>query len=288
MTLRHALVLMALSTGVVVAACGGRRGVSGQISAPDRGRATSAVASSPDEQARCEYKGREDREVSETAGPGALLPNVRRVFQIVGQGEDRRRVLVCREVDTNLDGVKDVVRTFNDKGEALHEEADANYDGKVDTWVTFVAGRMSQEAIDNDGDGQPDTWKYYSALDSSGREPDPTAPVRLSRIQRDTNRDGKPDVWEFYDRGRLERMGVDIDFDGKVDRWDHDEVVRRAADAAEKAAQRSEGAVKQGDQADAGAPASGEADGGAQGEGAGAGAGADAGAGATGKRKKGR
>ena len=40
------------------------------------------------------------------------------------QGADRQRILVCREIDTNLDGIKDVVRTFNEKGEALREEAD--------------------------------------------------------------------------------------------------------------------------------------------------------------------
>ena len=47
-------------------------------------------------------------------------------------------VIICREIDTNLDGVKDIVRTYNEKGESLHEQADTNYDGRIDTWITFA------------------------------------------------------------------------------------------------------------------------------------------------------
>lgn len=215
---------------VLGAACG-KKVPNGQIAAADRGRAQSGPGAAFDDRSRCEYRGREDRETSETAGPGALLPNVRRVYQVVGQGDERRKVMVCREIDTNLDGVKDVVRTFNDKGESLREEADSNYDGRIDTWITFSSGRMSQVALDLDHDGRPEEWKYYVG-------------GQLSRIQRDTNRDTKPDVWEFYVRGQLERMGVDVDQDGHVDRWDHDEVTRRTQDLAERAAEASAGAAR--------------------------------------------
>jgi hypothetical protein len=177
-----------------------------------------------DDHSRCEYKGHPDREVVETAGPGALQPNVRRVYQMVGTGESIHKVIMCREIDTNLDGIKDIVRTYNEKGESLHEEADTNYDGRVDTWITFGAGRMVKEELDTDFDGNPDVWKYYTG-------------GQLSRIQRDTNRDGKPDRWEFYTNGKLERMGVDLDGDGHVDRWDHDEIARLAAEAQQAAEQ---------------------------------------------------
>ena len=168
---------------------------------------------STDDQARCQWEGRADREVSETTAAGAYQPNIRRVYQIIGEGTDRRKVLACREVDTNLDGVKDVMRTFNDKGEAMREEADTDYDGRVDSWATFSNGRVAKQELDTNQDGKADTWKFYL----NGK---------LSRIQRDTNHDGKPDVWEIYVRGRLERAGVDIDFDGRVDRWDRDEMAR--------------------------------------------------------------
>ncbi|KYF63674.1 hypothetical protein [Sorangium cellulosum] len=184
-----------------------------------------------DDRSMCEWKGRADREASETAGPGAIQPNVRRVWQIVGTGEDRHRALVCREIDTNFDGVKDVVRRYNDKGESLHEESDANYDGRIDTWLTFANGRLAEVRIDSDHDGNPDEWKYYSG-------------GKLARIKRDTNRDGKPDVWEIYRMGRLERMGVDIDADERVDRWDHDNELRRRLEDDERRKEEEAAAKK--------------------------------------------
>jgi len=175
-----------------------------------------------DDHAMCEWKGMPDREASEIAGPGSLKPNVRRVYLLVGMGESQRKILVCREVDTNFDGVKDVVRRYNDKGESLHEESDSNYDGRLDTWITFTRGRLAEVKLDNDRDGNPDEWKFYS---ENGK---------LSRIKRDTNRDGKPDIWEIYRDGRLERMGVDLDADERVDRWDHDTELRRQLEEAER------------------------------------------------------
>jgi hypothetical protein len=204
---------VALASGSFFLACGGsekraetgtKDSIAGQIGQGD-------------EKSRCDYKGRTDREVQETAGTGAFQPNIRRVFALVGSGDDLRRVLLCREVDSNLDGVKDVVRTYTDTGEALHELADANYDGKVDTWVTFARGRIAKVQVDNNSDQNPDESSFYL----SGK---------LSRLQRDRNYDGKPDVWEIYDEGRLQRMGVDLDFDGHVDRWDRDQILARAED----------------------------------------------------------
>ena len=181
---------------------------------------------SKDDQARCEFKGRTDRDVSEATATGALRPNIRRVYQLIGEGGDMHKVLICREVDTNLDGVKDVVRTFNEKGEPLHEEADSDYDGKVDTWITFANGRVGKEVLDTNGDGKPDVWKFYT----NGK---------LSRIQRDTNGDGNPDVWEIYANGHLERRGVDTNFDGHVDRWDRDELAQRTTETRESADNKS-------------------------------------------------
>ncbi len=197
-----------------------------------------------DDRSRCDFKGRTDREVIETTGPGAVVPNIRRVYAIVGEGEDTRKVLLCREVDTNLDNVKDVVRTYTDKGDALYEQADSDFDGRVDTWITFSRGRMSKVQVDENGDGRPDETRYY--VDG-----------KLSRVQRDRNYDGKADVWEIYDKGHLQRMGVDLDFDGHVDRWDRDEEQARlealkereeeekaeAAAEAEAGAEPSDGGV---------------------------------------------
>jgi hypothetical protein len=179
-----------------------------------------AIASG-DDHSRCEYKGRSDREAVESSGPGSEKFNIRRVYLVVASGEERRRVLVCREVDTNLDGVKDLYRRYDDRGVALEEEADADYDGKVDTWIKFAAGRLLKVEVDTDRDGHIDESRYYVR-------------GKLSRVQRDTNRDGKPDVWEIYGDNQLTRVGFDLDFDGRVDRWARDEIAYQLAEKKER------------------------------------------------------
>jgi hypothetical protein len=199
---------LAASCGAVIA-CGG----GSTAPAPAKVAAGGAKEQSKwpaDDHTLCEWKGHPELEVSETAGPGAIKPNVRRVYKDIGEGDNRHKVLICREIDTNLDGLKDVVRTFNAKGEATKENADSNFDGKLDIWATYVNGRMSEEDIDTNFDGAADVWKYY--VDG-----------KLSRIKRDRNFDGKPDVWEIFNNGHIERMGLDDSFDGHVDRWDRDE-----------------------------------------------------------------
>ena len=190
---------------------------------------------------RCEFKGRADREVAESVGTGALQPSIRRVYRVVGEGEQRRKILICREVDTNLDGVKDLVRRYNDQGEVIEEQADSNYDGKLDTWIRFSKGRIAQVDVDLNGDDSPDETRYY-------------VHGKLSRVQRDTNHDGKPDIWEIYAAGHLERMGVDVDHDGRVDRWNRDEVSAHQPPAAEGKASADEAEGADG-QAKAGAGA---------------------------------
>jgi hypothetical protein len=209
---------LALAALLPVVACGGGAGSQSQAKMSDK-QVTGVAA---DDASRCDFKGRADREVQEVRGPGSQQPNIRRVFSIVGEGEDRKKILLCREVDTNLDGAKDVMRTYTDKGDPLNELADTNFDGKVDTWITFTRGRIAKVQLDKSGRGQPDEVKFYVG-------------GKLARAQRDTNRDGKPDQWEIYDEGRLQRLGVDLDFDGRVDRWDRDELALRDIEAKEKA-----------------------------------------------------
>jgi hypothetical protein len=224
---------LALVLGVgCLPACGG--GSAGTATAPAGGRAVG------NDMSRCDFEGRSDREVTESSGPGATTSNIRRVFAIVGEGEDRRRVLVCREVDTNLDGVKDVVRTYDDKGQVIEEQADSKYSGKIDTWIRFAAGRIAKVEIDRSGDGRADETRYYVR-------------GKLSRVQRDTNNDGRPDVWEMYTDGRLERMGIDLDHDGHVDRWDRHEIARRIAEEKEREEEARQQAARKAAEAPSGA-----------------------------------
>ncbi len=232
---REAL-LLGLSTTALGSLALWACGSSGQgANAPPQGEVATSAIQLGDDRSRCDFKGRRDREVVETAAPNSVKRNVRRVYGVIGQGEDARRILLCREVDTNLDGVKDVVRTYNDEGEPLHELADTNYDGKIDTWITFAGGRIAEVKIDRNHDGQPDEKRVYIA-------------GRKVRAELDENFDGKPDIREIYDEGHLQRRGVDLDGDGNIDRWDRDEVAARLADEKE----REEAEKQQADQADAG------------------------------------
>ncbi len=238
------LVTLALCLGGLapgLASCGGGAQVEAPAAPPSETKVVTADPSKwpKDDRSMCNWKGKPDLEVSESSGPGALKPNVRRVYQTFGEGETRHKSIVCREMDTNLDGIKDIVRTFNAKGEPVHEEADTNYDGKIDVWVKFVNGRMAEEDLDTNFTGRINVWKYY-------------ADGQLSRVKRDTNGDGKPDIWEIYTNGKLDRMGVDTDTDGHVDRWDRDLVAQRAAEEAEvKARQAAEAASDAGHHPDA-------------------------------------
>jgi hypothetical protein len=231
-----AFLAVAAAAGCVISSCGGS-----STAANAKKPSVTDQLGQGDDKSRCDFEGRNDREVQETAGPGSFQPNIRRVYKLMGSGDEMRRVLLCREVDTNLDGVKDVVRIYNDRGEALHERADANFDGNIDTWITFARGRISKHQIDDNGDSQPDVTKYYVA-------------GKLSRANRDKNHDGKPDVWEIYDEGRLQRMGVDLDHDGHVDRWDRDQAVQRALEERERAQTPEQPAASEG-ALDGGTPA---------------------------------
>lgn len=218
---RSLLPLFGLATLGIFFACGGNNQPP-PVAAQSAPGGTKDQASWPtDDKSLCDWRNKPELEVSETAGPGAVRPNIRRVFKIVGEGDERHKTLICREIDTNLDGIKDVVRTFNNRGEAVKEDADTNYDGKLDVWLQFANGRVIEEDTDTLGDGKPHLWKVYS----NGQ---------LSRIKRDTKGTGKPDIWEIYTKGRLERMGVDQSGDGRVDLWERDGIYQKQLEAEEE------------------------------------------------------
>lgn len=171
---------------------------------------TRLTAATKNDESRCEFQGRLDREVAEAVGNGAQHASIRRVFAFALDGERSRGVLLCREVDTNHDGIKDVVRFYDDEGRKTRERADSDHNGKPDTWIRFAKGYVVRVELDLTGNGAIDETRFYLK-------------GKLSRIQLDTNGDGKPDVWEMYSKGHLDRIGQDLNFDGRVNRWSRDE-----------------------------------------------------------------
>jgi antitoxin component YwqK of YwqJK toxin-antitoxin module len=123
--------------------------------------------------------------------------------------------LVCREADLNGDGRKDIVRLYTEEGRPMREEADRDFDGRIDEVTRFTNGRVSLQEIDTSGNGMIDTKIFYE----NGQ------PERAERdmANRSTASEWRPDRWEYYADGRTVRIGTDINGDGKVDRWDRDE-----------------------------------------------------------------
>ncbi len=149
--------------------------------------------------------------------------------------------VICLEIDTNHDCVLDLIRLFDDQGRLASEEADRNYDGKSDVWITYEDGLIAKAVFDDQFRGQPDEWEYFRTVcmkaQSDGACPDKRS--MLKRAERDRDGDGKVDTWEFYVTDanglpKLERIGIDTNGDGKVDQWYRDE-----AAAAVKAASQA-------------------------------------------------
>ncbi len=150
------LVLTAIvSTFVWAFACGGSTTPAAKEAKTAPGGSKDQSKWPADDQSMCDWRNKPELEVAETAGPGAIRPNIRRVYKTLGEGENRHRTLICREVDTNLDGIKDTVRTFNAKGEAQHEESDDELRRQGRHWLSLRRGRMVEEDIDTIDDGKP-------------------------------------------------------------------------------------------------------------------------------------
>jgi hypothetical protein len=159
----------------------------------------------------------DDREANEYDTTGDNIADVRKVFRRFGAGGTTRLVLICREADLNGDGTKDIVRYYTDEGRPLREEADRNFDGRMDTITFFDSGSVAREEVDTDFDGKVDLKVFFSA----------GAAVRAERdtAGRSTADAWRADRWEYYTEGRVVRVGADVDGDGVVDRWDRDEAL---------------------------------------------------------------
>ncbi|MEO7093678.1 MAG: hypothetical protein ABI175_10535 [Polyangiales bacterium] len=202
-------VIASLGFAVVIAACGASATKGGLKSAP-KALSSSGFKNAP----RCDVN-KPGRELSYHDLSGTGRPDM---VEVIGYSKGASGISegrpLCMELDTNRDGTLDLLRVFDDKGEIESEEADRNYDGKSDIWITYEKGQIAKQSFDTMYKGNPDEFHFYRD-------------GKLKRIERDRNGDGKMDIWEFYlATGQLERMGVDLDFNGKVDTWYRDELAR--------------------------------------------------------------
>jgi hypothetical protein len=173
------------------------------------------------------------REISEYDSSGDGKPDVRKVLLSIGEGVDARKVMICREADIDGDGRKDVIRYYDDNGRSLREEADRDFDGKMDLAVIFQNGKIMRKEVDENGDGKVDTRIFFEK----------DLPLRAERdlLGRSTDTEWKPNRWEYYENGVMVRMGTDLDGDSRVDRWDRNAAAAAKAEEEEKAANAEEG-----------------------------------------------
>jgi hypothetical protein len=199
-------------SGLLVLGCGAKDPK--PVTSPGADQADSTTGGEVADGGRCKPSG-PGYEVSEYDTSGDNTPDVRKLFKTVGEGTLARLVLVCREADLNGDGRKDIVRLYSDEGRPTREEADRDFNGRIDEVTQFSNGRVSLQEIDTSGNGTIDTKIFFEAGE----------PVRAERDMagRSTDAEWRPDRWEYYVDGRTARIGTDINGDGKVDRWDRDE-----------------------------------------------------------------
>lgn len=211
---------LALAALPLVACGGSSQGSSGRTTTSGSGSSRRAAV---DDHGRCEIDDR-IHEVSEYDTSGDDVPDVRRVYRRAGDPPELRLVLICREADLNGDGIKDMVRFYNDDGRPLREEVDRNFDGQIDTITYFQEGRIIRQESDENGDGRVDAKVFFN---------DDGTPLRAERdlAGRSTATEWRPDRWEYFENGRTVRMGTDIDGDGRVDRWDRNRDLQQATPA---------------------------------------------------------
>lgn len=124
------------------------------------------------------------------------------IFHVMSGGKE-----VCRAIDMNFDGIKDAFIYFDDAGQERRRESDfdrdgvpdeittlqggvvmkkereTNFDHKIDTWDTYVSGRLAKSERDSDADGIVDEWWEFNRPDQ------PECAV----VATDRNADGQPD-----------------------------------------------------------------------------------------------
>jgi hypothetical protein len=98
-------------------------------------------------------------------------------------------------LDTNGDGLPDVVRTYKDN-EIVRVDSDRNFNGQVDLVQEYSARVLIREVHDDNFDGKPETIKEFRH-------------GKLAIVERDPQERGYIDIAEYYDdSGKLIRREI--------------------------------------------------------------------------------
>ncbi len=163
--------------------------------------------------------------------PLAIFDVERAVVPAGAFGNAQETPVLKRVLDADRDGLPEQVRYYDPRGEVLlHQEQDADYDGRFDTWTTYQGGQLASRELDTSGDGKPDVFERYAAgrmlersIDRDGdRVRDATYlydGAELAEERHDRNNDGVPDRVIHYRGGRRVKSEEDENGDGRFDTW---------------------------------------------------------------------
>lgn len=220
---------------VVLVACSGERGNSSRRGPDFGGEGETSLREPREDGRRCPSNEAFLEESLDTSGDN--VADVRKVYRVEGEGDKRHKVIVCRELDLNHDGRKDLFRFYSEEGRPLRELTDGDFDGQIDQISYFENGRIVKQEADRNHDGNADETRHFIQS-------------KLLRVDRDDNYDGNIDVWEHWDRGRLLRIGYDVNRDKVADFWhrapprpddEEDEEVGEDSEGESEGAEDSEG-----------------------------------------------
>lgn len=124
-----------------------------------------------------------------------------------GQWQNARELhVVRRSLDVDRDGSPEEVRYLDpSSGLLLRAELDRDFDGALDTWITYENGALTTRVLDENGDESGDAWERYR--DGS-----------LVAKTVDADHDGVKDVFYRYDDAELVEKLRDVNNDGTIDR----------------------------------------------------------------------
>ncbi len=124
-----------------------------------------------------------------------------------GQWDNPQEIEVVRQtLDADRDGRPEEIRYLEPRSRVLiRAEQDRDFDGRIDTWDTYLNGTLAVRVIDNDGDGKSDEWERYSE-------------GRMNARTLDRNHDGVKDSFFRYEGEYLVEKREDSNDDGSIDR----------------------------------------------------------------------
>jgi hypothetical protein len=109
-------------------------------------------------------------------------------------------------LDADRNGTPEEIRYVDPRsGKLLRVEQDLDFDGRMDTWKTYVNGVLSVRVRDENGDGKADAWERYE----NGR---------LVQLALDSDHDGVRDLFFRYQGPDLVERLEDANDDGTIDR----------------------------------------------------------------------